>query len=140
MEKTFFRKIKIKNKGELIVFILFFLFFTIQIILSSESKTNKNLYHNYKENIERIKNELKEMNNTSLKTTNLKKNTNNLGIIHIIIWLFMILICILFFILNCKRSYYREFIVEEDVEYTLNTVHSSNLETNDESLFKELFL
>ena len=73
MEKTFFRKIKIKNKGELIVFILFFLFFTIQIILSSESKANKNLYHNYKENIERIKNELKEMNNTSLKTTNLKK-------------------------------------------------------------------
>jgi Na+/H+ antiporter NhaC len=140
MEKSFFRKIKIKNKGELIVFILFFLFFTIQIILSSESKEKKNLYHNYKENIERIKNELKEMNNTSLKTTNLKKNTNNLGIVHIIIWLFMILVCILFFILNCKRNFNREFIVEEDVEYTLNTVQSSNLETNDESLFKEFFL
>ena len=63
MEKTFINKIK--NNGELIVFIFFFLLFTFRLFIGSSIPKSYN--QNYKENIERIKNELKDIDETSLK-------------------------------------------------------------------------
>ena len=69
MEKTFINKIK--NNGELIVFIFFFLLFTFRLFIGSSIPKSYN--QNYKENIERIKNELKDIDETSLKTNNINK-------------------------------------------------------------------
>ena len=136
MEKSLLNKIK--NNGELIVFIFFFVLFTYHIIIGSSIKESNN--ENYKENIERIKNELKDI-ETSLKTNNLKKQKTRIGPIHIIIWLSLIFICITFCILSVKRNYNNHGnFEEENVEYFISTVHSSNFETNDESFFKYIFI
>ncbi len=137
MEKTFINKIK--NNGELIVFIFFFLLFTFLLFIGSSKPKSYN--QNYKENIERIKNELKDIDETSLKTNNINKQKKSFGIFHIIICLFLVFVCISFCILSVKRNYYRHVIFEEEnVEYFIRTVHSSNFDTNDESFFKDIFL
>lgn len=137
MEKSLLNKIK--NNGELIVFIFFFVLFTYHIIIGSSIKESNN--ENYKENIERIKNELKDIDETSLKTNNINKQKKSFGIFHIIICLFLVFICISFCILSVKRNYSRHVnFEEENVEYFIRTVHSSNFDTNDESFFKDIFL
>jgi beta-lactamase regulating signal transducer with metallopeptidase domain len=135
MEKNFANRIK--NNGQLIVFVFFFLLFVFQLFIGTSVQKNNN--QNYKENIERIKNELKDI-ETSLKTNNLKKQKTSIGPIHIIIWLSLIFICITFCILSVKRNYNNHGnFEEENVEYFIRTVHSSNFETNDESFFKYIF-
>ncbi len=140
MEKTLLNKMK--SNGQLTVFIFFFLIFTIQILIgSSEDKPKK---ENYKENIERIKNELNEYNHTSFKGNNITKNDKNneyKNILYVIVWMIIIFICFISCFICITKSYRNHGIfIEEDVEYFIPNIHSSNLETNDESFFKDLFL
>lgn len=140
MEKTLLNKMK--SNGQLTVFIFFFLIFTIQILIgSSEDKPKK---ENYKENIERIKNELNEYNHTSFKGNNITKNDKNneyKNVLYVIVWMIIIFICFISCFICITKSYRNHGIfIEEDVEYFIPNIHSSNLETNDESFFKDLFL
>ena len=140
MEETLLNKIK--SNGQLTVFIFFFLIFTIQILIGSSQDKPKN--ENYKENIERIKNELNEYNHTSFKGNNITKNDKNneyKNVLYVIVWMIIIFICFISCFICITKSYRNHGIfIEEDVEYFITTVHSSNLETNDESFFKDLFL
>lgn len=140
MEKSFLNKIK--SNGQLTIFIFFFLIFSIQILIgSSEDKPKK---ENYKENIERIKNELNEYNHTSFKGNNITKNDKNneyKNVLYVIVWMIIIFICFISCFICITKSYRNHGIfIEEDVEYFIPNIHSSNLETNDESFFKDLFL
>ena len=140
MEKSFLNKIK--SNGQLTIFIFFFLIFSIQILIGSSEEKLKN--ENNKENIERIKNELNEYNETSFKGTNIikkKRNNEYKNILYVIIWMIVIFICFISFFICISKSYHNHgIIIEEDVEYFITTVHSSNFETNDESFFKDIFL
>ncbi len=138
MEKSLLNKIK--NNGELIVFIFFFILFTYNIIIGSSIKESNN--ENYKENIERIKNELKNIDDSSLKTNNLQKEKSHFGIIHYFIWSLLIFISISFCCLTIKRNYIRHghFDEENNVQYFFRTINSSNLDTNDDSYMKDFFI
>ena len=140
MEETLLNKIK--SNGQLTVFIFFFLIFTIQILIGSSQDKPKN--ENYKENIERIKNELNEYNHTSFKGNNITKNDKNneyKNVLYVIVWMIIIFICFISCFICITKSYRNHGIfIEEDVEYFIPNIHSSNLETNDESFFKDLFL
>ena len=140
MEKTLLNKMK--SNGQLTVFIFFFLIFTIQILIGSSEDKPKN--ENYKENIERIKNELNEYNETSFKGNNIIKNNKNneyKNVLYVIVWMIIIFICFISCFICITKSYRNHGIfIEEDVEYFIPNIHSSNLETNDESFFKDLFL
>ncbi len=138
MEKSLLNKIK--NNGELIVFIFFFILFTYNIIIGSSIKKSNN--ENYKENIERIKNELKNIDDSSLKTNNLQKEKSHFGIIHYFIWSLLIFISISFCCLTIKRNYIRHghFDEENNVQYFFRTINSSNLDTNDDSYMKDFFI
>ena len=138
MEKTLVNKIK--NNGELIVFIFFFFLFVFQLFIGSSVQKINN--QNYKENIERIKNELKNIDDTSLKTNNLKKEKSHFGFIHYFIWSLLIFISISFCCLTIKRNYIRHghFDEENNVQYFFRTINSSNLDTNDDSYMKDFFI
>ena len=138
MEKSLLNKIK--NNGELIVFIFFFVLFTYHIIIGSSIKESNN--ENYKENIERIKNELNNIDDTTLKTNNIKKEKSHFGIIHYFIWSLLIFISISFCCLTIKRNYIRHghFEEENNVEYFFRAINSSNLDTNDNSYMKDFII
>jgi len=129
---------KIKNNGELFVFIFFFLLFIFRLFIGFPIEKPNN--QNFKDKIEEIKNSLNQT-EKSFKTSNIKKGRNHIGFIHYFIWISMTFIIIIFCFLTIQKNYIRHgYFEEQEVEYFFRTIHSSNLETNDQSFSKDLFI